>query len=65
MMQGSVLAVTDNVVVSLNEVLNVVRLVKKEGVEETNPLIITQASSLSTFLSQPLYESLICCFICC
>ncbi|XP_076925813.1 anamorsin homolog [Bidens hawaiensis] len=48
MMQGSVLAVTDNVVVSLNEVLNVVRLVKKEAVEETNPLIITQASSLSS-----------------
>ncbi|XP_076921265.1 anamorsin homolog [Bidens hawaiensis] len=48
MMQGSVLAVTDNVVVSLNEVLNVVRLVKQEGVEETNPLIITQASSLSS-----------------
>ncbi|KAM0060007.1 putative anamorsin, methyltransferase type 11, S-adenosyl-L-methionine-dependent methyltransferase [Helianthus debilis subsp. tardiflorus] len=49
MAQGSVLAVTDNAVVSLNEVLNAVRMVKKEAVEEmTNPLIITQASSLSS-----------------
>ncbi|KAI3754630.1 hypothetical protein L1987_54417 [Smallanthus sonchifolius] len=49
MLQGSVLAITDNAVVSLNEVLNVVRMVKKEAVEEINPLIITQASSLSYF----------------
>ncbi|KAJ0431219.1 putative anamorsin, methyltransferase type 11, S-adenosyl-L-methionine-dependent methyltransferase [Helianthus annuus] len=50
MAQGSsVLAVTDNAVVSLNQVLNAVRMVKKEAVEETNPLrIITQASSLSS-----------------
>ncbi|KAJ0630679.1 putative anamorsin, methyltransferase type 11, S-adenosyl-L-methionine-dependent methyltransferase [Helianthus annuus] len=47
MAQGSVLAVTDNAVVSLNEVLNAVRMVKKEAVED--PLIITQASSLSSF----------------
>lgn len=51
MLQGSVLAITDNVVLSLNDVLNAVRTVKKEAVEEINPLIITQASSLSTFLS--------------
>lgn len=32
MVQGSVLAITDNVVVSLDEVLNAVRMVKKEVV---------------------------------
>lgn len=49
-MQDNVLAITDNVVVPLNEVLNVMRSVK-QSVEEINPLVITQASSLSTFLS--------------
>ncbi|KAL8200910.1 hypothetical protein R6Q57_012249 [Mikania cordata] len=48
MLQGGVLAITDNVVLSLNEVLNAVRVVKNEAVEEINPLIVTQASSLSS-----------------
>ncbi|KAK9053141.1 hypothetical protein SSX86_029771 [Deinandra increscens subsp. villosa] len=48
MLQGGVLAITDNIVVSLNEVLNAVRMVKEEAVKEINPLIITQASSLSS-----------------
>lgn len=57
MVQGSVLAITDNVVVSLDEVLNAVRMVKKEVVQDVNPLIINQAASLSTFLSLPFSES--------
>lgn len=57
MVQGSVLAITDNVVVSLDEVLNAVRMVKKEVVQDFNPLIINQAASLSTFLSLPFSES--------
>lgn len=48
MVQGSVLAITDNVVVSLDEVLNAVRMVKKEVVQDFNPLIINQAASLSS-----------------
>lgn len=48
MLQGSVLAITDNVMAPLDEVLNAVKIVKKEAVEEINPLIITQASSLSS-----------------
>ncbi|KAI3710827.1 hypothetical protein L2E82_40621 [Cichorium intybus] len=47
-LQGSVLAITDNVVVPVNEVLNAVRMVQKEAVQEINPLIITQAASLSS-----------------
>ncbi|KAK1430605.1 hypothetical protein QVD17_13466 [Tagetes erecta] len=47
-MEGSVIALTENVVVHLHEVLNVVRMVKKEAVENINPLIITQASLLSS-----------------
>ncbi|PWA62206.1 anamorsin [Artemisia annua] len=34
--------------IPLHEVLNVVRMVKKEAVEKINPLIITQASSLTS-----------------
>ena len=57
MVQGSVLAITDNVVVLLDEVLNAVRMVKKEVVQDFNPLIINQGASLSTFLSLPFSES--------
>lgn len=47
-MEGNVLALIENVVMPLHEVLNAVRMVKKEAVEKINPLIVTQASSLST-----------------
>ncbi|KAJ9549784.1 hypothetical protein OSB04_022327 [Centaurea solstitialis] len=47
-LQGSVVAITDNVAVPLNEVLNAVRVVKTEAIEEINPLIITQASAISS-----------------
>ncbi|KAK3023840.1 hypothetical protein RJ639_044966 [Escallonia herrerae] len=43
----SILAITDHVVMPLSAVLNAIRVVKKEGAEETDPVIITQASSLS------------------
>lgn len=43
-----VLALIENVVMPLHEVLNAVRMVKKGVVEKINPLIITQASSLSS-----------------
>ncbi|GKD37348.1 coronatine-insensitive protein 1-like protein, partial [Tanacetum coccineum] len=46
---ASVLAVTDNVVVPLNHVLTAVRLLLvKDDVSSTNPLILTQASLLSS-----------------
>nr|GEU95453.1 anamorsin homolog [Tanacetum cinerariifolium] len=46
---ASVLAVTDNVVVPLNDVLTAVRLLwVKDDAAEINPLIVTQASLLSS-----------------
>ncbi|XP_071703053.1 anamorsin homolog [Rutidosis leptorrhynchoides] len=45
--QGNVLAITDNVSVPVNDVLSVTRLVK-QSVEIINPLLITQALSLSS-----------------
>ncbi|XP_059640762.1 anamorsin homolog [Cornus florida] len=47
MLQDSVLALTDHEFVSTREVLNAIRLINDEGVEQSDPLIITQASSLS------------------
>ncbi|KAK6146608.1 hypothetical protein DH2020_020477 [Rehmannia glutinosa] len=45
--QDKILVVTDQVAVSLGAVLDVIKVVKKEGVEQIDPLIITQASSES------------------
>lgn len=45
---GNVLALTDHVVVPLKKILNAVRVIKKEGVEQIDPLIITQASALGS-----------------
>ncbi|XP_031117820.1 anamorsin homolog [Ipomoea triloba] len=42
-----ILVLTDDVTVSLSSVLNAIGMVKKEGVEKLDPLIITQASSQS------------------
>jgi len=47
-MEGSVIALTENVVVPLHEVLDVIRMVKTDAVGDINPLIITQASLLSS-----------------
>nr|XP_043628818.1 anamorsin homolog [Erigeron canadensis] len=46
--EGSVLALIENVMMPLHEVLNAVRMVKKEAADKINPLIVTQASSLSS-----------------
>ncbi|XP_059656380.1 anamorsin homolog isoform X2 [Cornus florida] len=46
MLQDSVLALTDHEFVSTREVLNAMRLINN-GVEQSDPLIITQACSLS------------------
>ncbi|GJU65014.1 hypothetical protein Tco_1246849 [Tanacetum coccineum] len=46
-MEGNILALLENGMVPLHEVLNAVRMVKKGAVEKINPLIITQASSLT------------------
>ncbi|CAK9140732.1 unnamed protein product [Ilex paraguariensis] len=45
--QDTVLVLTDNVVVPLSTVLNAIKVVKKEGVEQIDPMIITQASASS------------------
>ncbi|KAI7743103.1 hypothetical protein M8C21_013597 [Ambrosia artemisiifolia] len=48
-MEGSsVIALTENVVMPLHEVINALRMAKKDAVEDINPLIITQASLLSS-----------------
>ncbi|KAK2973921.1 hypothetical protein RJ640_019436 [Escallonia rubra] len=49
----SILAITDHVVMPLSAVLNAIRVVKKEGAEQTDPVIITQASSLSSLPVEP------------
>ncbi|KAM7484816.1 hypothetical protein LguiA_000825 [Lonicera macranthoides] len=48
MVEDYVLAVTDHPAVPLGAVLNAIRVVKKEGVEQIDPQVITQASSLSS-----------------
>ena len=50
MVEDCVLAVTDHPAVPLVAVLNAIRVVKKEGVEQIDPQVITQASSLSIYL---------------
>ncbi|MFS7923882.1 putative anamorsin, methyltransferase type 11, S-adenosyl-L-methionine-dependent methyltransferase [Helianthus anomalus] len=52
-MEGSVIALTENVVMPLRELRSAVRMVKKEAVEDINPLIITQASLLSSLPMGP------------
>ncbi|CAL5403885.1 unnamed protein product [Camellia sinensis] len=46
-MQSSVLALTDLAVLPISAVLNAIKMIKNEGVEQIDPLIITQASLLS------------------
>ncbi|XP_018511133.1 anamorsin homolog isoform X1 [Brassica rapa] len=45
--QTTVLAVTDDVVLPVSSVLTVMKVVGKEGVERCDPMIITQASTIS------------------
>ncbi|KAK9281031.1 hypothetical protein L1049_003923 [Liquidambar formosana] len=46
MMQSSILAVADHAVVPVSAVINAVRELGNDGVEQCDPLIVTQASSL-------------------
>lgn len=54
-MQGSVLAFTDDAVLSVTAVSTAVAELGITGVEQCNPQIITQASSLSMFLGSFIY----------
>lgn len=47
--QDNVLAVTDHVLLSLGEVSNALRIVKKGEIEQINPLIITQTLSQGNY----------------
>ena len=49
-MQSSVLALTDLAVLPISAVLNAIKIVKNEGVDKIDPLVITQASLLGTYL---------------
>ncbi|KAF9603107.1 hypothetical protein IFM89_033832 [Coptis chinensis] len=48
-MNESVLALTDNVVMPISAVLNAIEEHGVKGIEQNDPLIITQALSLSKF----------------
>lgn len=51
MLQSSVLALTDDTLISIGTVANAAREVANDGVDQCDPQIITQASSLSTFVN--------------
>lgn len=60
-MQGSVLALSDDSVVPVSAVLNAVKVLRNEGAEHSDLLIITQASSLSQLpVESSSMESVIC-----
>lgn len=44
MIQDNVLAITDHVILPISVVLNAIKEIKTEGIEQTDPLVITQAS---------------------
>lgn len=47
MTQKNVLAVTDDVVLPVSSVLTIMKELAKEGIELSDPIIITQASTIS------------------
>lgn len=49
--QDKLLVITDQVAVSLFAVRDAIKVVRKDGVEQLDPLIITQATSDSKLLS--------------
>jgi hypothetical protein len=51
MLQNSVLALTDDTLISIGTVTNAAREVANDGVDQCDPQIITQASSLSSFVN--------------
>ena len=52
-MTGSLLAFTDDAVLPVSSVFNVIKELEDGGVEKRDPLIITQVSLLSNFLRFP------------
>lgn len=50
-MPGNVLAVTDDAVLPVSTVFNIIGELQDGGVEKWDPQIITQVSSLSNFLT--------------
>ncbi|KAF9687035.1 hypothetical protein SADUNF_Sadunf02G0051900 [Salix dunnii] len=53
MMQRSVLALTDQTLISISRVVNAAREDANDGVEQCDPQVITQASSLSKLPAEP------------
>lgn len=53
MTQTTVLAVTDDVVLPVSSVLTIMKELAKEGIERCDPIIITQASTISKTISYP------------
>lgn len=53
MLQNSVLALTDDTLISIGTVANAAREVANDGVDQCDPQIITQASSLSKLPLEP------------
>ncbi|KAH8509130.1 hypothetical protein Peur_050965 [Populus x canadensis] len=53
MLQNSVLALTDDTLISISTVANAAREVANDGVDQCDPQIITQASSLSKLPLEP------------
>lgn len=59
-MEGGVLALTDHVFFPLSAVLTATQELGDKGIGENDPLIITQASSISNFSSHLVY---LCCSV--
>lgn len=54
--QDKLVVLTDHVAVSLTTVWEAIKVVRKEGFEKLDPLIITQASSDCNFLFVFMYQ---------
>ncbi|KAK1387332.1 Anamorsin-like [Heracleum sosnowskyi] len=53
MIQDNVLALTDHAVLPISAVLNAIKEIKKEGKEQTDPLVITQAALIGSLPVDP------------
>ncbi|KAL1803620.1 hypothetical protein ACET3Z_032267 [Daucus carota] len=61
MIQDNVLAITDHVVLPISAVLNAIKEIKKEGIEQTDPLVITQASLIGSLPVDPSSVDIVVC----
>ncbi|KAK1385477.1 Anamorsin-like [Heracleum sosnowskyi] len=59
--QDSVLALTDNAVLPISAVYNAIKEIKKEGYEQSDPLIITQAASVGSLPVDPSSMDIVIC----